>query len=391
MLNFIALIIGFIIAPFVFVYHIFLNLFTVVFGVILASIPAFSDRAKKNNKHNTTPTVDLTSQLSNASDDNNIAVDSNTVSAIPISYLFSFFTYALSSLVTSNFSEMDAAATGVTVFISVTIGFRLGNYVGGIVNANQASKQSKRLRLTGFCFAYFFILAIIVGVLVVDKNNKMTQLGKYSSPPEGLDWKPVVTQPNIEKYYVTPNATQSPQPTPTPGNTPASTVHKGTVVETMNSGGYTYAEVDENGQKAWVAAMQTKVKVGDTVEFADAPPMVNFQSKTLKRTFDKLIFSPGLAVTKSLSSEVPEVAPQPKSTGDSQAVRALPIAHKRHFKRHRPATTTKAAVAVVFLRNDEVIECQAVTRTKKGVHVVVNKSLVLDFDRSEVDMAKTFR
>ena len=74
--------------------------------------------------------------------------------------------------------------------------------------------------------------------------------------------------------------------------------HKGKVLETMDSGGYTYVQVDENGQKIWVAAMQTPVKVGDTVEFPDSPPMVNFQSKTLKRTFDKIIFSPGLAVNK---------------------------------------------------------------------------------------------
>ena len=74
--------------------------------------------------------------------------------------------------------------------------------------------------------------------------------------------------------------------------------HKGKVLETMDSGGYTYVQVDENGQKIWVAAMQTPVKVGDTVEFPDSPPMVNFQSKTLKRTFDKIIFAPGLAVNK---------------------------------------------------------------------------------------------
>lgn len=72
--------------------------------------------------------------------------------------------------------------------------------------------------------------------------------------------------------------------------------HKGKVTETMDSGGYTYVQVEENGQKLWVAVMQTKVKVGDTVEFPDSPPMINFQSKTLKRTFDKIIFAPGIKV-----------------------------------------------------------------------------------------------
>ncbi|GFO70669.1 hypothetical protein GMLC_42480 [Geomonas limicola] len=72
--------------------------------------------------------------------------------------------------------------------------------------------------------------------------------------------------------------------------------HKGKVTETMDSGGYTYVQVEENGQKVWVAVMQTKVKVGDTVEFPDSPPMINFQSKTLKRTFEKIIFAPGIKV-----------------------------------------------------------------------------------------------
>lgn len=83
-----------------------------------------------------------------------------------------------------------------------------------------------------------------------------------------------------------------------PVEIPAGAGHKGKVVNTMDSGGYTYVEVEENGQKVWVAVMQTKVKVGDIVEFPDSPPMVNFQSKTLKRTFDKIIFAPGLRISK---------------------------------------------------------------------------------------------
>lgn len=77
---------------------------------------------------------------------------------------------------------------------------------------------------------------------------------------------------------------------------PAGAGHKGKVVETMNSGGYTYVQVEENGQKIWCAVMETKVSKGDVVEFPDSPPMVNFQSKTLNRTFDKIIFAPGLRI-----------------------------------------------------------------------------------------------
>lgn len=83
-----------------------------------------------------------------------------------------------------------------------------------------------------------------------------------------------------------------------PQEIPAGAGHKGKVVSTMNSGGYTYVEVEENGQKLWVAVMETKVKAGEVVEFPDSPPMVNFQSKSLKRTFDKIIFAPGLRISK---------------------------------------------------------------------------------------------
>jgi hypothetical protein len=72
--------------------------------------------------------------------------------------------------------------------------------------------------------------------------------------------------------------------------------HKGKVVSTMNASGYTYIEVDEKGKKLWVAVMEVKVKPGDEVEFPDSPALENFQSKTLNRTFDKIILSPGIRI-----------------------------------------------------------------------------------------------
>lgn len=77
---------------------------------------------------------------------------------------------------------------------------------------------------------------------------------------------------------------------------PSGTGHKGKVVSTVDAAGYTYVQVEEKGQKIWVATMQTKVKVGDEVEFPDAQPMTNFKSKTLNRTFDKILFVPGIRV-----------------------------------------------------------------------------------------------
>ncbi len=68
----------------------------------------------------------------------------------------------------------------------------------------------------------------------------------------------------------------------------------GKVIETMNSGGYTYALIEQGEKKIWVAVPQTKITKGQTVTFRPGTEMANFQSKTLNRTFDKIIFSSGV-------------------------------------------------------------------------------------------------
>jgi len=68
-------------------------------------------------------------------------------------------------------------------------------------------------------------------------------------------------------------------------------VHKGKVTATMDSGGYTYVEFEENGRKAWAATAPFKVAAGDMIEFSGALPMENFTSKSLNRTFPLIYFA----------------------------------------------------------------------------------------------------
>jgi hypothetical protein len=77
---------------------------------------------------------------------------------------------------------------------------------------------------------------------------------------------------------------------------PAGVGKKAKVTQTMNTGGYTYVEVDDKGQKTWLALPQMKVAVGDKIEYPDTPPMVNFTSKTLKKTFAEIHFIPGIRI-----------------------------------------------------------------------------------------------
>ncbi len=69
----------------------------------------------------------------------------------------------------------------------------------------------------------------------------------------------------------------------------------GKVVETMNSGGYTYVSLEKNGKKTWVAVPQMQVTVGQEMALQPGQEMRNFTSKSLNRTFESIIFSGGPA------------------------------------------------------------------------------------------------
>ena len=68
----------------------------------------------------------------------------------------------------------------------------------------------------------------------------------------------------------------------------------GKVINSMDSGGYTYVQIENNGKKTWVAVPETKVVKGQDITFSQGNEMQNFESKTLKRKFDSIIFSGGV-------------------------------------------------------------------------------------------------
>jgi hypothetical protein len=68
----------------------------------------------------------------------------------------------------------------------------------------------------------------------------------------------------------------------------------GKVLETMDSGGYTYVNLESDGKKVWAAIPVTPVKVGQQLTLLPGMKMDNFTSKSLNRTFDSVIFSGGI-------------------------------------------------------------------------------------------------
>lgn len=74
----------------------------------------------------------------------------------------------------------------------------------------------------------------------------------------------------------------------------AASGHRGVVIEAITGGGYTYLNIDENGEKFWIAGPQTTIEKGAEVSFNEQVWMPNFTSRALNRTFEKILFVSGV-------------------------------------------------------------------------------------------------
>ena len=118
------------------------------------------------------------------------------------------------------------------------------------------------------------------------KSGTPGNAGSNSKMPEG--------HPALDQQARLPQG--HPQ-TPAQNKANGSTI-SGKVIETMNSGGYTYVNMEKDGKKIWVALPTTKVSVGQELKLVNGTEMKNFSSKSLNRTFDSIIFSAGPADAK---------------------------------------------------------------------------------------------
>ncbi len=100
----------------------------------------------------------------------------------------------------------------------------------------------------------------------------------------------------------------------------------GKVIETMTSAGYTYALVDKDGVRIWVALPKSIITVGDEIACRSGMIMKNFRSTSLNRTFEQIVFSNGATITSSSTNSageatapdapIKEAEPKPKPPED---------------------------------------------------------------------------
>lgn len=113
------------------------------------------------------------------------------------------------------------------------------------------------------------------------------------------------------------------------GKTAGETV-TGKVLESKHSAGFTYVKLQTSAGEQWAALPQTEVKVGSEVTIVKSMTTENFESKSLGRKFDKLIFGtlPGAASMPSghgggMSGEAPDPhATMPGMGGEAPAAAA---------------------------------------------------------------------
>lgn len=86
----------------------------------------------------------------------------------------------------------------------------------------------------------------------------------------------------------------------------------GQILQLIQSGGYTYAEVKAgNGQTVWMAGSPLQLKAGDSVQWGDYAVMRNFTSKGLGRTFDQILFVNGWGPVGGILATVAPHGSQP--------------------------------------------------------------------------------
>lgn len=109
---------------------------------------------------------------------------------------------------------------------------------------------------------------------------------------------------------------------PTAGAISATAPNSGTIMELLQGGGYTYAEVQgPGGQRVWIAGATLQLKVGDRVQWGDYSVMQNFSSKTLQRSFDQILF---VSSWGPVGGQAAQVAPHGTLPGQQAQAAAAP-------------------------------------------------------------------
>ncbi len=113
---------------------------------------------------------------------------------------------------------------------------------------------------------------------------------------------------------------------------------QGEVLEVLNVENYTYLRLKTRSGEAWAAVTSAQVAKGAQVSIANAMPMDNFESKALKRRFERVWFGqiagpgpkvaaggPPPAMQGGMAAGMPGAMHMPGGSGPAPAVATTPV------------------------------------------------------------------
>jgi len=98
---------------------------------------------------------------------------------------------------------------------------------------------------------------------------------------------------------------------------------QGEVLEVKDAAPYTYLRLKTAEGESWAAVTAAPVKKGERVTIQNPTVMQNFESKSLKRTFDKIVF--GTLADANAPTAAAKAAPHGTAGGATTAAAAAPV------------------------------------------------------------------
>jgi hypothetical protein len=181
-------------------------------------------------------------------------------------------------------------------------------------------------------FSCFFVYrCFLSAVQTVDMIVSRSTVGKYKKGESMkknliLSLSCVIALSSVPVAFATPDKAAPPTtekaaaPTTEKAAQPEAELLTGKALQTMDSGGYTYVYIEKkDSEKVWIAIPSTKVTVGSQMSFKGGMEMRNFESKSLKRKFDTIIFADAAIDTAAKGSAASTKEAAAGATGGSKA------------------------------------------------------------------------
>ncbi len=139
------------------------------------------------------------------------------------------------------------------------------------------------------------------------------------------------------------------------------TQHVGRVTEVIHAGNYTYIELDEEGKEVWLASQPLDVTAGEKIEYIGGVPQKNFQSKTLGRTFEDILFITRIKVlNRDSEKEKPEASDDKRHDDIPQKPKTASMPALGEIKRAENGKT----VQEIFSEREQLKDKEVVLRAK---------------------------